>query len=247
MNTRAETLFVIVVADPVCGLPPSGIGAGRPTLIGVETTRAVGRTTVCKSEKRSSAPIAAACTPKDVNVVQHRRDRCAQETSSKLSANIGVLQHDSVCCYGHQKNGNGRRNDKKIGRAFTRPEGTLSTPKVSFELFWRIGLRNRRLRRCCCTSSGLRRWLRSRRRSCRCRHARLRVINIDNWLGDIHSLASHEHRTLRPRLRGIDNHPEPILLSKLHDHGSHLLQNPVRNLLLLRSEFLLRILHRTIE
>jgi hypothetical protein len=44
-------------------------------LIGVETVRASGNPTVCKIGIISSNPIATACSPKEVRVVQLRRPR----------------------------------------------------------------------------------------------------------------------------------------------------------------------------
>jgi hypothetical protein len=56
--------------------------------MGVETVRADGNPTVFHNGSNSSRPISAACSPNEVKVVQPRRERWAQEASSKLSANM---------------------------------------------------------------------------------------------------------------------------------------------------------------
>jgi hypothetical protein len=56
--------------------------------MGVGTARADGKLTVFQSGMSSSRPMANASIPKEVKVVQLRRERCVQEVSSKLSANI---------------------------------------------------------------------------------------------------------------------------------------------------------------
>ena len=138
---------------------------------------------------------------------------------------------------------------KKKGRAFTRPAGTFPTPEVS----------------ACITILADRSawapqasWLAvpvgaseppaSRLRVVGGRsHARLHVVKVDHRLGDIDRLRPPQHRALRPRLRGIDDHAEAVVLRILHDHRSHLLQNAAGDFLVLVAEVFLGILHGAIE
>ncbi|MGZ4815928.1 MAG: hypothetical protein ACXVZV_10995 [Terriglobales bacterium] len=53
----------------------TGPGSALPALIGVETVRADGSPTVLSNGTSSSTPIATACSPKEVIVVQLRRVR----------------------------------------------------------------------------------------------------------------------------------------------------------------------------
>jgi hypothetical protein len=57
-------------------------------MTGVETIRAAGTITVFHSGRISRLPITTACSPNELKVVQLRRMRWAEETSSRLSANI---------------------------------------------------------------------------------------------------------------------------------------------------------------
>jgi hypothetical protein len=92
--------------------PPRGAGAvstaTRPKLMGVETVRAAGSPMVFHSGNNSKQPTINACRPNDVNVVQLRRARWAQDVSSMLSANIVSSSVKSVCWYGHQERPPGR-------------------------------------------------------------------------------------------------------------------------------------------
>jgi hypothetical protein len=71
-----------------CSTGLAGPGSTLPKLIGVETVRARGSPTVVNNGIVRSIPIATACTPNEVRVVQLLCPRCVHEVSSKLSANI---------------------------------------------------------------------------------------------------------------------------------------------------------------
>ena len=66
----------------------AGPGLERPMTTGVDTVLAIGMPTPPSNEIRSNDPMATACSPNEVKVVQLRREYWAQEVSSKLSANI---------------------------------------------------------------------------------------------------------------------------------------------------------------
>src|SRR5271167_401615 len=142
----------------------------------------------------------------------------------------------------HTRTGDACANKK--GRVFTRPPGTFPAPEVSGEsLFrWLGRLGRRRLRG---TS-----WLRSSRlwrRRRRSGYARLHVVGVHHCLGDVDRFSPPQHVALWPRLRGVDDHAEPVVLRILHDHGSHLLQDARGNLLVLVPEVFLRVLHGAVE
>jgi hypothetical protein len=100
-----------------CAPPLRGAGAVstaiRPKLMGVETVRAAGRPMVFHSGNNSRPPMITACSPNDVNVVQLRRARWAQDVSSILSANIVSSSVKSVCWYGHHEHRRGQRRHKE--------------------------------------------------------------------------------------------------------------------------------------
>src|ERR1700674_3569103 len=136
---------------------------------------------------------------------------------------------------------------EKIKAAFSRGLLELSRHRrCPVLLFWWLTRLGRGLR-----SSRAGRGLRRRRLSCSCRrwrsHTRLHVVSVDDCLGNIDSLAPPQHVALRPWLRGVHDHAETILFGILHDHRSHLLQNPARDFLLLAAELFLGILHGAIE
>ena len=60
-------------------------------------------------------------------------------------------------------------------------------------------------------------------------------------------MARPKHWTIGPRLRDIDNQAEPVVLRVFVDHGSHLLQNLLRDLVLLSYKVVLSIFLATRE
>jgi hypothetical protein len=48
-------------------------------------------------------PVITACNPKELSVVQLRRERCAHELSKRLSANMVSSREIPCCSYGHRK------------------------------------------------------------------------------------------------------------------------------------------------
>ena len=73
------------------------------------------------------------------------------------------------------------------------------------------------------------------------------VVSVHDGLGQIHRRRRPEERALRPRVRGIEQHTITIRLRILVDHGRHLLQDALRNLVLLRLKFILGVLRRALQ
>src|SRR5215470_535115 len=88
--------------------------------MGVETVRARGTPTVVNNGMVSNTPIASACSPNDVAVIQPRRERWAHEISNKLSANMASSAANLGCWYGHRQHGCQSRRTEKKKAAFSR-------------------------------------------------------------------------------------------------------------------------------
>src|SRR5713226_8456938 len=85
------------------------------------------------------------------------------------------------------------------------------------------------------------------RRGRRRRHAGLHVVGFDHRLRNIDGLAVPDDRSLRPGLRGVNDHAEAVLTGILHDYGSHLSEDSLHDLALLILSFLAGVLHGALE
>src|SRR5579872_125819 len=88
----------------------------------------------------------------------------------------------------------------------------------------------------------------SRARGMRWRgYARLNIVRVHDRLGDVNGLACPQHWTVGPWVRGINNQTEAIVASIFHDDRSHLLQNTLRDFVLLRLRIVARVLDRAVK
>src|SRR5438046_1774132 len=142
-----------------------------------------------------------------------------------------------------------RKTTKKKAAYKARPEGAELLRRLRT-----LRLRSRGSSRCrlgCRSRSG---WLRPRNiwpcarcRSRRRRYARLSIVGVHNRLGDIYRRPCPKHRPIRPGIGGIDNHAKTVVVRVLHHDGRHLLQNFLRNFVLLILGVLASVLNLPIQ
>jgi hypothetical protein len=85
----------------------SGCAGGNPgggaSITGVVSGFKKGSATGRSNGINSKIPVITACNPKELTVVQLRRERCAHELSKRLSANMVSSREILSCRYGHRK------------------------------------------------------------------------------------------------------------------------------------------------
>src|SRR5208282_5428451 len=79
------------------------------------------------------------------------------------------------------------------------------------------------------------------------RHAGLRVVGLDDRLGDVHHRHRHNHRGPRPRLRRVEEDAVAVVDNIFLDDGRHFRQDFISDLALLGLEIFLRVLSSAIE
>src|SRR4029077_17517254 len=75
----------------------------------------------------------------------------------------------------------------------------------------------------------------------------LRTLEINHRLGDIHGRTGPKHWTIRPRIRSVNDYAETLVCGVLYQHRTHLLQDALRNLVLLVLGIVPRVLYLPLQ
>ena len=78
-------------------------------------------------------------------------------------------------------------------------------------------------------------------------HTGLRVVEVNHRPGNVHGRTGPKHWSIRPRIGSVDDHAVAVVRGVLHQHRTHLLQDALRDLVLLVLGIVTRVLYRALQ